>query len=81
MFEKMKLITLNIVSMKSFYKYLITLVIVGMLIIPESSLYAGNKDRAGQAGASELLIRMHVNACNGVKNGYFSFSLYLKEKF
>ncbi len=42
--------------MKSFYKYLITLVIVGMLIIPESSLYAGNKDRSGQAGATELLI-------------------------
>jgi len=55
MFEKMKLITLNIVSMKSFYKYLITLVIVGMLIIPES-MYAGNKDRSGQAGATELLI-------------------------
>ncbi|MCK4568784.1 MAG: PorV/PorQ family protein [Bacteroidales bacterium] len=42
--------------MKSFYKYLITLVIIGMLIIPESSLYAGNKDRSGQAGATELLI-------------------------
>ncbi len=41
--------------MKSFYKYLITLVIVGMLIIPES-MYAGNKDRSGQAGATELLI-------------------------
>ena len=42
--------------MKSFYKYLITLVIIGMLIIPESYLYAGNKDRSGQAGATELLI-------------------------
>ncbi|MCK5339317.1 MAG: PorV/PorQ family protein [Bacteroidales bacterium] len=42
--------------MKSFYKYLITLVIIGMLIIPDSSLYAGNKDRSGQAGATELLI-------------------------
>ena len=42
--------------MKSFYKYLITLVIVSMLIIPDSSVFAGNKDRSGQAGATELLI-------------------------
>ncbi len=42
--------------MKSFYKYLITLVVVGMLVIPESYLIAGNKDRSGQAGASQLLI-------------------------
>jgi hypothetical protein len=42
--------------MKSFYKYLVALVIIGMLIIPDSSLYAGNKDRSGQAGATELLI-------------------------
>jgi hypothetical protein len=54
MFEKMKLITLNTISMKSFYKYLVALVIISMLIIPDS--FAGNKDRAGQAGASELLI-------------------------
>jgi hypothetical protein len=56
MFEKMKLITLNTISMKSFYKYLIALVIIIMLIIPDSSLFAGNKDRSGQAGATELLI-------------------------
>lgn len=42
--------------MKSFYKYLIALVIIGMLIIPDSSVFAGNKDRSGQAGATELLI-------------------------
>ncbi len=42
--------------MKSFYKYLIALVVIGMLIIPDSRLYAGNKDRSGQAGATELLI-------------------------
>ena len=42
--------------MKSLYKYLIALVIVVMLIIPDSSVFAGNKDRSGQAGASELLI-------------------------
>jgi len=41
--------------MKSFYKYLIALVIISMLIIPDT-LYAGNKDRSGQAGATELLI-------------------------
>ena len=42
--------------MKSFYKYLIALVIIIMLIIPDSNLFAGNKDRSGQAGATELLI-------------------------
>lgn len=42
--------------MKSFYKYLIALVIISMLIIPDSNLFAGNKDRSGQAGATELLI-------------------------
>ncbi|MEN8223929.1 MAG: PorV/PorQ family protein [Bacteroidota bacterium] len=42
--------------MKSFYKYLIALVIISMLIIPDSSVFAGNKDRSGQAGATELLI-------------------------
>jgi len=56
MATEMKLITLKIVSMKSFYKYLIALVVIGMLIIPDSRLYAGNKDRSGQAGATELLI-------------------------
>lgn len=56
MFEKMKLITLNTISMKSFYKYLIALVIISMLIIPDSRVFAGNKDRSGQAGATELLI-------------------------
>jgi len=42
--------------MKGFYKYLIALVIISMVIIPDSSLFAGNKDRSGQAGATELLI-------------------------
>ncbi|HSG67877.1 MAG TPA: hypothetical protein VK994_04160, partial [Bacteroidales bacterium] len=42
--------------MKSFYKYLIALVIISMLIIPDSRVFAGNKDRSGQAGATELLI-------------------------
>ncbi len=56
MFEKMKLVTLNTISMKSLYKYLIALVIICMLILPDSSVFAGNKDRSGQAGATELLI-------------------------
>lgn len=42
--------------MKSFYKYLIVILTVAMLHPPASSLHAGNKDRSGQAGASELLI-------------------------
>jgi hypothetical protein len=42
--------------MKKFYKYLIPLFIIGLLAAPLHEAYAGNKDRSGQAGASELLI-------------------------
>lgn len=42
--------------MKNLYKYLITLVLVGLIAFPFGNLHAGNKDRSGQAGASELLI-------------------------
>ena len=42
--------------MKYFYRYL-SLALIAMLVIPVSqSTFAGNKDRSGQAGASELLI-------------------------
>ena len=40
--------------MKTLYRYF-TLILVGMLFVPYLS-FAGNKDRSGQAGASELLI-------------------------
>ncbi|HAQ66147.1 MAG TPA: DUF3308 domain-containing protein [Bacteroidales bacterium] len=43
-------------SMKNIYKYLIAVAITGLLIVPEQSVKAGNKDRSGQAGVSELLI-------------------------
>ena len=42
--------------MKYFYRYL-SLALIVMLVIPVGQMaYAGNKDRSGQAGASELLI-------------------------
>jgi hypothetical protein len=42
--------------MKHYYKYL-SIVLITVLVIPLTlSLHAGNKDRSGQAGASELLI-------------------------
>jgi len=40
--------------MKTLYKYIATL-LIGALLMPQM-LLAGNKDRSGQAGASELLI-------------------------
>jgi hypothetical protein len=43
-------------SMKNIYRYIIALFLSGLLIIPVTDLMAGNKDRSGQAGASELLI-------------------------
>jgi len=42
--------------MKSFYKFLIAILIAALLVPSAFSVFAGNKDRSGQAGASELLI-------------------------
>lgn len=42
--------------MKSFYKFLIAMLTIVLLLPSSFSVYAGNKDRSGQAGASELLI-------------------------
>ncbi len=42
--------------MKNIYKYIIAIFLTGLVVIPWSDLTAGNKDRSGQAGASELLI-------------------------
>jgi len=49
-------IIFKILSMKNIYKYLIAVAITGLLVVPEQSVMAGNKDRSGQAGVSELLI-------------------------
>ncbi len=42
--------------MKSFYRYFIALFLLGLIVMPTQENFAGNKDRSGQAGASELLI-------------------------
>ncbi|MBN3035365.1 MAG: PorV/PorQ family protein [Bacteroidales bacterium] len=42
--------------MKNFYRYLVALILAGLLMAPIPDLLAGNKDRSGQSGASELLI-------------------------
>ncbi len=42
--------------MKNFYNYLVAIFLIGVIIIPLQNANAGNKDRAGQAGAGELLI-------------------------
>lgn len=46
-----KLMVMNKIS-----KYLIATLMIGALVIPFNQTTAGNKDRTGQAGASELLI-------------------------
>ena len=48
--------TIKTKSMKNIYKYLLTIILIGLLVIPVNNLFAGNKDRSGQAGAYELLI-------------------------
>lgn len=42
--------------MKNIYRYIVAIFVAGLLIIPTTDSLAGNKDRSGQAGASELLI-------------------------
>lgn len=42
--------------MKNIYITLFAIFIMGLLLLPMDKVFAGNKDRAGQAGASELLI-------------------------
>lgn len=42
--------------MNKIFKYFAALLLTGVLFIPFNHLTAGNKDRTGQAGASELLI-------------------------
>ena len=42
--------------MKNFYKYLIAIFSVSLMLLSSYDAMAGNKDRTGQAGASELLI-------------------------
>jgi hypothetical protein len=42
--------------MKNIYSCFFTLCLAGLVILPLGNVNAGNKDRSGQAGASELLI-------------------------
>lgn len=42
--------------MKSIYHYLIAVLLSGLFILPANESLAGNKDRSGEAGATELLI-------------------------
>jgi hypothetical protein len=42
--------------MKNFYRLLFAIFLAGLMVLPMAKVSAGNKDRAGQAGASELLI-------------------------
>lgn len=42
--------------MKKMHKYLITALLIGLITFQNSNVNAGNEDRSGQAGASELLI-------------------------
>jgi hypothetical protein len=43
-------------GMKKIYNCFIVLILMGMIVFPVDKVNAGNKDRAGQAGAGELLI-------------------------
>ncbi len=42
--------------MKSIYRYLAAIFLLVLFLFPTEYSVAGNKDRSGQAGASELLI-------------------------
>ncbi len=42
--------------MKKFLRYLVVIFLMGAVLFPINNLIAGNEDRSGEAGASELLI-------------------------
>jgi hypothetical protein len=48
--------------MKNIYSCLLAIFFLGLVMAPMNNLTAGNKDRAGQAGASELLINPWANS-------------------
>jgi hypothetical protein len=50
--------------MKKIYSCLIALFLTGLMIFPVNNVSAGNKDRSGQAGASELLINPWVRGAS-----------------
>lgn len=56
MANNMILEKIKIHSMKSLYKISIAVFLVATIMLSSQESYAGNKDRSGQAGASELLI-------------------------
>ncbi len=43
-------------NMKTFYRILFVIILIGIVTSSVQVSFAGNKDRQGQAGASELLI-------------------------
>jgi hypothetical protein len=47
---------LNNITMKKMLRYIPIVLITCLLVLPQQFLSAGNKDRSGEAGASELLI-------------------------
>jgi len=49
-------------NMKNIYRLLMVIFFVGLVIIPAYRANAGNKDRSGQAGASELMINPWANS-------------------
>jgi hypothetical protein len=47
---------IKIMNMKNIYSLLFAIFLAGLIVLPMDKVSAGNKDRSGQAGASELLI-------------------------
>src|SRR4051812_8222845 len=66
--------------MKKYYKLISSLIIAGLIFVSSDIVLAGNPDRAGQAGATELLINpwarssgwagANVAGCKGLESMY-----------
>ncbi len=65
--------------MKNIYKSIITVLLTAVLVLPQVT-FAGNKDRSGQAGASELLINPWARSAGwggvNIANSFGLESLY-----
>ena len=66
--------------MKKIYSCLVAIFLMGLILIPLDKVTAGNKDRSGQAGASELLINPWARGTGwgsvGTANGQGLEALY-----
>ena len=65
---------IKVKSMRYIYRYIATITLVAIMMSSTTLLFAGNKDRSGQAGATELLINPWARSSGLSNSGTASVS-------